>query len=364
MIKLVDLYKEYKLINNSLEKNIKKLHKKSSYILNKDVELLENKLSKFKETKFCVTCASGTDALVLSLMALELPRYSEVIIPSYSWISTASSVLLNNLNIKFIDIKIDDCCINIEDLIKKISKRTKAIIVADLYGNAVQTDLLKRICKNNNIYLIIDGAQSFGSKNHNKYFDIYTTSFFPAKSLGCFGDGGACFTNSKILEKKLKILRLNGQYTKYNSSVLGINSRLDSIQALVLLEKLKHYKKFIKKRREVAMYYDDFITNNFKNISIVLNLDQNINICTNFPILIKKRNIFIKFMKEKGVEIGKNYPIPLSKQKTFKDYARKGNFKNSVYVSNHIATLPINPFITRKDQNYILSCIYEFFKFK
>jgi UDP-2-acetamido-2-deoxy-ribo-hexuluronate aminotransferase len=362
MIKLVNLKKEYDLIYHSLLKSMNKLHNESSYILNSDVKILEKKLALFKQSKYCVTCANGTDALILALKSLNLPSGSEVLVPAYSWISTASCVLINNLRIKFVDISRDDCCIDLNELKKKISKKTRAIIIAELYGNVIPSNYLRKICKQKNIYLIIDGAQSFGSYEQNDFYDIYTTSFFPAKSLGAFGDGGACFMNKIRFKKNIEYLRVNGQKEKYHSSILGINSRLDSMQAIVLLEKLKFYKSFIKKRYSAAKYYKKYIDVNLKEIQILLNFNQKINICTNFPILIKKRNLFISFMKDKGVEIGKNYPFPLTKQQTFKKFSNNFSFRNADYISKSIVTLPINPFITRKEQDYILNCLNEFNK--
>jgi UDP-2-acetamido-2-deoxy-ribo-hexuluronate aminotransferase len=360
MIKLVNLYQEYKLIKAGLNKRLLKLHTTSSYVQNSDVKMLEFNLAKFKGSNYCSTCASGTDALILALKSLNLDRGSEVLVPAYSWISTASAVLLNNLKIKFIDIDIDTACLNINEIGKNITKKTKAIILVDLYGNCVQSNKLKKICEENNIFLIIDGAQSLGSINQNEFYHIYTTSFFPAKSLGCFGDGGACFTNDKKIFDKIQILSRNGQRQRYDSSILGLNSRLDSLQASVLLEKLKYYKNFLKKRKNASIYYfqklKDF------PLKMIINLNQSKNACTNFPILIDNRDEFIKFMKKKSIEIGKNYPLPLTKQKAFKEFSNNKKFANADNFAKKIATLPLNPFLTKKDQDYIIDNIDKYFE--
>ena len=266
--------------------------------------------------------------------------------------------MLNNLKIKFVDIDINTACLGIDEIEKNITKKTKVIILVDLYGNCIQSNKLKHICKKNNIFLIIDGAQSLGSINLNSYYDIYTTSFFPAKSLGCFGDGGACFTNNKKIHNTIKILSKNGQKQRYNSSILGLNSRLDSLQASVILEKLKHYNIFIKKRTNASIYYHQKLKDS--PVKSIINLNQSVNACTNFPILINNRDKFIKFMKKKSIEIGKNYPLPLTRQRTFKAYLNNKKFPNADLFAKKVATLPLNPFLNKKDQDYIVDCINKF----
>lgn len=362
MIKLVNLYKEYQSIKPEFNKKLDLIIKNSSYIQGKLVQDLESKLAKYKKANYCSTCGNGTDALIVAIKSLNLPPNSEVIVPAYSWISTASSVLLNNLKIKFVDIDLNTGCLNIDHLKKNISKKTKLIILVDLYGNSVPSNKLKSICKKNRIYLIIDGAQSLGSINDNSYFDIYTTSFFPAKSLGCLGDGGAIFTNNKDLNDEIVCLKKNGQYKRYDAEKVGINSRLDSIQAAVLIEKLKIYNSFIQKRKKIAKFYTSKLSNIRSKVKLVMNLNQKKNAFTNFPILIQNRDSFVQFMKKKQIEVGINYPIPLTSQNAFKQFSKNNQFPNSDFFSKHVATLPINPFLRTNELNKIINCINIFIK--
>ena len=360
MIKLQDFKSDYKQIKSSLDKRIINLHKHNKYILGPEVFQLEDKLSKFAKYNYCTTLGNGTDALFLSLMSLDLKKGSDVLVPAFSWISSASSILLAGLNPVFVDIDINNGCIDYKQLELKITKKTKCLITVNIYGNKPNYKKIIQICNDKDIKIIEDAAQSFGSINTRTILnniDIMCTSFFPAKTLGCYGDGGACFTNSKKINDRLKLLKILGQEKKSYSKYLGINSRLDTMQACVLLSKLSFYKKNLKRRYSLATLYKFYL--NKLNVISILDLSILDNTCTSYPILVSDREKFVKYMNSFKIEIGLNYPYALIDQPIFKKYKNRSH-RNCLILSKKTVCLPINPFIKDYQVKYIVKRIKKF----
>lgn len=360
MIKLQDFSSDYNQIKKKLKNRLKKLHSHHNYILGPEVEELENRLSSFSKHKYCVTLASGTDAILISLLSMNFKKGSEIIVPAVSWISTASSVILAGLKPVFVDIDLKTACIDFQKIEEKITKKTKCLISVNLYGNKPNYEKIIDLCNNYKLKIIEDGAQSFGSINSKKYLEkihVMCTSFFPAKTLGCYGDGGACFTNNKRIFDKIKMLKILGQKRKSYSMLLGINSRLDTYQACVLLSKLDYYSKNLKKRFEIASLYKSLLD----EINVVSLIDLSIkdNTCTSFPILVSNRDDFVKYMKKNNIEIGVNYPFALIDQPLFKIY-KKGFYKNSITLTKKVACLPINPYIKDHQVRLVVNQIKRF----
>ncbi len=361
MIKLQNFDADYKQIRNVLNKKISILYKHHKYIMGPEIYELEKKLSKFSNYKYCVTVGNGTDALFLSLISLNIKKGSEVLVPAMSWISSASVILLAGLKPVFLDIDRENACVDYKKIESKISKNTGCLITVNLYGNKPNYNEIIKICKRNKIKIIEDAAQSFGSINNEKVkknIEIMCTSFFPAKTLGCYGDGGACFTDNTSIYNKLNLLKILGQKKKSYSILLGVNSRLDSYQACVLLSKLGYYKKNLKKRYEIAKQYK-YVFDKLNIISLI-DLDLTDNTCTSFPILVSNRKKFINYMKKFKIETGINYPYSLIEQPIFKKYMNKEKHKNSIFISDRVVCLPINPFIKKNEIKYIVNIIKKF----
>ena len=245
---------------------ISKTLENGQYIMGPEVKKLELELSSFCNSKYSITCANGTDAITLALMGLNFDANDYIVTPAFGFISTVESPTQLGIKPIFVDINKDNFSININELKKIIVKakkeniKIKGVITADLFGIPANYFELLEVCKENNLLWINDGAQAFGSKYNNKsitlYSDVTTTSFFPSKPLGCYGDGGCVFTESKKIASRIASLRVHGKgENKYDNILVGLNSRLDSIQAVILLEKLKLFKKEIKRRNEISDFY-------------------------------------------------------------------------------------------------------------
>ena len=250
MIKFLDLHKQKNRIASRIDGAIKRVLNHGQFILGKEVLELEKKLKEFSNAKHCITCANGTDALVLALRALEIKENEIVFAPSFTYVSTVEAIKLINAKVCFVDVESDTyniCPSKLEDsinYIKKLGLKARAVIAVDLFGQPANYDELKKISRKEKLSLISDAAQSFGAKQKNRKVgelcEITTTSFFPAKPLGCYGDGGAVFTESTLVANKIKSLRSHGQgKDKYDNVRIGMNSRLDSIQVAILIENLK-----------------------------------------------------------------------------------------------------------------------------
>lgn len=342
MLNDLDLYNKTnkKKILNSIERAIDE----NKFIFGKQVKKLEKNLSKFTGSKYVCTVGSGTDALLLSLLSLELKKGDEIIIPSFSWLSVVEVVLLLNLKPIFLDAKLDDFNPDFNNLKKKINKKTKAVISTSLFGRTCDLKKIKKILPAK-IKLIEDGAQNLGSilkgKNSLNIADISCTSFFPSKNLGSFGDGGAIFTNNKKIFEKLLSLRNHGQL-KYSitTSGPGLNSRLGSIQSAILLEKLKGINTKINNQIKLYRKYQNFFLKNniigFPKINTNLNTKDAL---STFNILVKKRSKLIKLFNKKKIPFKIYYPKPLYNQYNLKI---KAKLKNTEFLCKSIISLPFN----------------------
>ena len=241
------------LNNNKIKKKISNVIDSKNFILGKEVNVLEKRLSNFVNSKYTITVSSGTDALLISLLSLKLKKNSEVITPAFSYISSAEVIERAGLKPIFCDVEPNTALIDVNKMETLINKNTSCIIIVSLFGQIPDVEALKKIKKKFNLPIIEDGAQSFGSSYKNlrsgSIFDIGCTSFFPTKSLGCYGDGGSIFTSSKSIYLYAKQIRQHGQKKKYLFDINGLNARLDTIQAAVLLEKLKIFNSTIKRKK-------------------------------------------------------------------------------------------------------------------
>ncbi len=354
----------YKLTpnKNKIKNKINFLIQNNKFIGGEEVERFEFEFAKFTGSKYCVSLGNGTDALYLAVKSLNLKKGSEVIVPSNTWISTAESVLGDNLKVVFCDVNLDDYSICTKDLESKINSKTKLIMPVHLYGNPANLSKIKKIIKKRNIKIIEDCAQAHGAKINSKHVgtfgDIGTFSFFPGKNLGCFGDGGAIITNSKKYYEYIVRARNHGALKKYDHKFSGFNSRLDTIQAAILRIKLKNYSKQLNRRRQIANLY-------YKNLSFIkqiklFKLKKNQFSCYHqFVIRTNQRNGLQKFLKKKNISTMIHYPYMLNELKFF-NYKKK--IKNSYKLGNKILSLPISEEHSNKEINYICDKIRLFFR--
>ena len=319
---LTDPSQADKKIKSEILYSVSKIISSKQYILGKSVKLFENEFSKFCGSKYAVGVNSGTDALILSLLAINIKYGDEILIPSHSASGTATAVVAVGAKPIFIDIDPDTFLIDINDLEKKITKKTKVIIPVHLYGQSCSIKKIVEIANKNKIKVIEDCAQAHGTKFKDKHVGNFGItgcfSFYPTKNLGAIGDGGCVITNNKVIFEKLKILRDFGWKKRFNSSTKGLNSRLDEIQAAILRIKLKRLDQYNLKRKKIASkYFKDFLK--YKYIKTPKLLEYSNHTFHQFVIKVPKntRNNLINFCKKKKILLGIHYPIPLHKQKAF-----------------------------------------------
>ncbi len=355
-IDFANLQYQYKLYKDEIDEAIDEVLEKSNYIMGEEVAILENNLEKFTGAQYAITCSSGTDALVLAMMALDIQPGDEIITTPFTFIATAETIAFLGAVPVFVDIDEKTYNIDPSKLEEKISSKTKAIIPVSLYGQPADMDVIQCIATKHNLKVIVDGAQSFGStykgKTDSNLGDISTTSFFPAKPLGCFGDGGAVFTNSEELATKMKSLRVHGQSKRYHHKYIGMGGRMDTLQCAIVNIKLKHYKKDLALRQEVAEKY----TKALQDKDIVLPfIDKNTtSVFAQYSIRVKERDKLQTKLKEKGIPTAVHYPMPLHLQECFEylNYT-KGDFPIAEQISQEIMSLPMNPYISDDEIAYI-----------
>jgi UDP-2-acetamido-2-deoxy-ribo-hexuluronate aminotransferase len=293
------------------------------------------------------------------MMAMDIQPDDEIITTTFTWISTAEMMALIKARPVFVDIENDTYNIDANLIEAAITKKTKAIMPVSLYGQPADMDAIQTIADKYNLKVIIDGAQSFGSTYNNKtdsnLGDISTTSFFPSKPLGCYGDGGAVFTNNEEYANKIKLLRVHGQNKRYHHKYIGIGGRLDTMQAAILLAKLPYFKKELKDRQKVADQYTSGLSQILQTPVIKPNRSS---AWAQYTLRVQNRNILQIKLKENGIPTSVFYPIPLHLQECFQ-YLRyqKGDFPISEKASNEVMSIPMNPFLTNEQINYIISYI-------
>ena len=354
-INFIDLQGQYQRYKDEIDKEIHEVLDTSMYIGGKVGELEDN-LSNFTGAKHAIACSSGTDALLLALMVLGIKEGDEVITTPFTFIATAEMIAFVGAKPVFVDIDEKTFNIDVSKIEDKITSKTKAIMPVSLFGQIADMDAINEIAKKHNIKVIEDAAQSFGAEYKGKkscnLSDIGTASFFPAKPLGCYGDGGAVFTNDDKLAEKMRIILNHGQTKRYVHSHIGFNGRLDAIQAGVLNVKLKYYEEEIAQRQKVANKYN----NSLKNILTPFVYESNLSVWAQYCIRVKNRDEVIAKCQEKGVPTGVYYPIPLHLQEVFKylEY-KKGDFPVTEKVSLDILALPMSAFLTTDEQNYVIA---------
>ncbi len=355
-IDFAKLQYQYQLYKEEIDRAIHNILNKSNYIMGDEVRELEKNLENFTGAKYAITCGSGTDALLLAMMALDIEPNDEVITTPFTFIATAETIAFLGAKPVFVDIDEKNYNIDSSKIEEKITSKTKAIISVSLYGQPSNLDEIDKIAKKYNLFHIIDGAQSFGATYKDKsevyYSDIYTTSFFPAKPLGCFGDGGAVFTNRDKIAEKIKMLRVHGQSRRYYHKYIGMGARMDTIQCAIVDVKLKYYTKDLALRQRVAERYNQVL----KDKDLVLPfVDNNVTSAfAQYSIRVQNRDKIQVKLKDKGIPTAVHYPIPLHLQECFFYLGyNKGDFPISEMVSNEIMSLPMNPYLSEQEIIFI-----------
>ncbi len=360
-INYANLNLQYQNYKKGIDEAISKVVKSSKFIMGEEVHKVEQNFEMFTGAKHAITCSSGTDALLLALMAINIQPDDEIITTPFTWVSTSETIALLKAKPVFVDIEPDTFNIDAKLIEAAITKNTKAIMPVSLFGQPADIDHIQTIATKYNLKVIIDGAQSFGSKYKNKtdssLGDISITSFFPSKPLGCYGDGGAVFTNNDYYADKIKMLRVHGQNKRNYHKYIGMGGRMDTIQAAILLVKLKYFPQELEDRKLVAEHYSSSLSNIIQTPVIKPNRSS---AWAQYTLRVNNRNNFQNELKKKGIPTSVFYPVSLHLQECFKYLNYKLNdFPISEKASNEVISIPMNPFLTYDEINYIISTIKD-----
>ena len=370
-MQFIDLGRQYKRIENELKERWEAILNKQAFIMGDEILEMEQKLADFCGRRFCLSCGSGTDALIIPLMAYELKKTDAVFVPSFTFFASAESVVLAGATPVFVDV---DENYNMDpqsllmaiDKVKKEGKLTaKGVIPVDLFGRSANYLEILPIAKEFNLFVLEDAAQGFGGslngKRNGSFGDVSATSFFPAKPLGCYGDGGAIFTDNEALYKKMASIRVHGHGTnKYDNVRIGINGRMDTLQAAVILEKLKIFEEELEKRQQIVAWYTEELQGSFvlpeKDSGYFSSWAQYTLRATN----LEQRDRIISKMRDNGVPLMIYYPIPLHLQKAFAylDYCEE-DLPNCSRYAKQVFSVPMHPYLEKEEVKYICNRLKE-----
>lgn len=362
MILMNDFKKEYTYFKKPVDLAIKKCLESGWYILGKEVKNFEKEFAKYIGTKYCIGVGNGLEALQISLMALGIGHGDEVITVSNS--AVATTLAITNIGAKPVFVDVDEFYhMDTDKIEEKITPKTKAIIPVHLFGQLCDIEKIKKIAKKHNLHVIEDACQAHGSSLKNKKAGSFGTfgcfSFYPTKNLGTYGDGGAIATNSLALYKKCLSIRNYGQTNRYEHDIIGLNSRLDEIQAAILNVKLKKLDILIKKRNLIAKIY----LNNLSGISQITLPKIRKNVWHSFHLFViqaEKRDELLEFLHSRGIQTIIHYPIPINKQKCYKQL-NSVSLKHTEYLASKIISLPINPFLKKSEVIRVCILIKQFY---
>lgn len=360
-MQFIDLKTQSSLIEDRLIDRFKAVLQHGAYIMGPEVSELETELATFVDVPYAIGVSSGTDALLIALMALGIGSGDEVITTPFSFFSTAEVIALLGAKPIFVDIERDTYNMDATLIEAAITSKTKAIMPVSLYGQCADYDTINAIAARHKLPVIEDGAQSFGAMYHGKrscgLTTIGCTSFFPSKPLGGYGDSGACFTHDADLAERMKSIRVHGQSKRYEHTRLGLNGRLDTIQAAILLEKLALFPKEIKLRQDVAARYSAGLSGFARTPSIK---SGNMSVFAQYTIEVSDRDAVQAALNEQGVPTAVHYPVPLHQQPIFKSlYPEEQIFPHAEHAANHVVSLPMHPYLTEADQDKVMGALQK-----
>lgn len=371
-IPMLDLKGQYKKIKVEIDSAIQKVIDSSNFINGKEVTEFEKNLANFLDSRYVIACANGTDALQIAMMALELKPGDEVIVPAFTYAATAEVVALLGLVPVLVDVDPNTFNIKVEDIEPSITEKTKAIVPVHLFGQCSDMGEIMEIASKHNLYVVEDNAQALGARyrcsdgreiHAGTIGHIGCTSFFPTKNLGCYGDGGALFTQDKALAERIRMVTDHGQKVRYFHDIIGCNSRLDTIQAAILNVKLKHLSEYSSSRYSFAQRYKELLKS-VEGIVIPLEVKNSTHVYHQFTIQVNgRRNELKKYLADKGIASMIYYPMSLNNQKAFAGISKiRVPLNNSEYLANQVLSLPMHTELKDEEQIAICMAITDFYK--
>lgn len=372
-IQMVDLQQQHQKIQQQLDEAIARVIQSARYINGPEVAEFSQNLSQYLNVPHVIPCANGTDALQIAMMALNLKQGDEIILPSFTYVATAEVIKLLGLTPVLVDVNETDFLIDVSKIESAITPNTKAIVPVHLFGQCANMDAIMQIAKKYNLFVIEDTAQAIGATytfadgrilRAGTIGDVGCTSFFPSKNLGCLGDGGAMFTRNEQLAKRLKMIANHGQSIQYHHDDIGVNSRLDTIQAAILNIKLQTLTACENARNQVAQQYDEAFVNH-PNFEIPARVSNSTHVFHQYTLKCKgiNRDNLRKFLAEKQIPTMVYYPIPLHAQKAYQsDKYPLGTLPVTESLCSKVISLPMSPEVTVDQIEYIIGHINEFCK--
>jgi UDP-2-acetamido-2-deoxy-ribo-hexuluronate aminotransferase len=363
LIPFIDLKAQYEALKPQILERINRVLEHGQYIMGPEVRELEERLEQYTGAKHCITVASGTEALLISLMALGIKPGDEVITTPFTFAATAEVIVLLGAIPVFVDIEPDTCNINASLIEEKITDNTKAIMPVSLYGQPCDMDEINAIAaRHGNIPVIEDGAQSFGAtykgKKSGNLSTIGCTSFFPSKPLGCYGDGGAIFTSDDAIAKACREIRVHGQSERYVHTRVGVGGRMDTLQCAIVLAKLERFDWEVEQRLSIGKRYNDLMDAN--GIDRVQQRSDRTSVFAQYTVFTINRKELQMRLKTAGIPTAVHYPIPLNEQLAYRDFCCPSCITVSCPVAKKVLSLPMDPSITMADQNRIVNTLQGF----
>lgn len=370
-IKMVDLHSQYLRIKSEVDAAMASVLNSTAFIQGPQVAEFARALEIYTGAKHVVTCANGTDALQIAMMALDLQPGDEVILPVHTYVATAEVIALLRLKPVFVDVSEDYFTLDIDQVKSRINARTRAIVPVHLYGQCAPMEPLLSLAKEHNLFVIEDAAQSLGAiytfssgirKSSGTMGIVGCTSFFPSKNLGCFGDGGAMFVNDDALAEKIRMISSHGQKIKYHHDIIGVNSRLDTLQAAILKVKLNYLTHYEQTRNNAANYYDRELES-LTWLKRPIRMPESTHVFHQYTITIKngQRDALKNYLEKRGVPTMIYYPVPLHLQTAYRQPGMaEASFPITERLSKEVISLPIHTEMTEDQLSYICTCLKDF----
>lgn len=363
-LRMVDLVSQYEAIQEEIDAAIKNILQEAAFINGPDVKAFQTELEEYLDVPHVIPCANGTDALQVAMMALDLQPGDEVITASFTYVATAEVIALLKLKPVLVDVDPNTFLIDPKQVREAITPRTKAIVPVHLFGQSAPMEELMSIAKEHQLFVIEDTAQAIGSDYHfsdgrvmkaGTIGDIGATSFFPSKNLGCYGDGGALFTRNEALAKRLRMIVNHGQSKRYYHDDIGVNSRLDTIQAAILRIKLRHLNTYSANRNKAASFYDQAFAA-LPELQTPARAPWSTHVFHQYTLKLQglNRDALVDRIQEKGVPCMIYYPVPLHQQKAYRDDQHDGNLHITEALCSQVFSLPMHPDLDQEQLQYIV----------
>jgi len=359
-IEFVDLKVQYAALKKSMDARIQKVLDHTQFILGPEVGELERQLAAYTGARHCVTCASGTEALLIALMALDVKPGDEIITTPFTFVATAEMIVLLGAKPVFVDVEPDTCNIDASKIAAALTPRTRAIMPVSLYGQPADMDEINALAARHGVAVIEDAAQSLGAvykgRKSCNLSTIGCTSFFPSKPLGCYGDGGALFTNDDALAGAMKEIRTHGQSGRYHHTRIGLGGRMDTLQCAVLLAKLERFEWEIARRIEVGRRYDALLAERAPDLKLVQVRPDRTSVYAQYTVITPHRERLQTGLKARGVPTAVHYPTPLHRQPAYTAYAT-GALPASERLSEQVMSLPMYADLGAETQDLIAAAV-------